>query len=87
MVDGPISPPCRVVHMFSAAPNAITTSDSASSRCAVGDANPPEIPTANGSPAKNPLATAEVAKHSSGQLARAGAARAPHPTAPRRAPR
>ena len=49
--------------------SAITTSASPSSRCAVGEANPPEMPTANGSPANSPLATAEVARTAPRQLA------------------
>ncbi len=70
--------------MFSAAPKATTTSDSASSRCAVGDANPPEIPTANGSPSKSPLATAEVASTAPLRSpSRRSAGPAPLSTAPR----
>ena len=83
-VPGPISVPCRVVHWFSAAPKLTTTSDSASSRAPTGVAKPPEMPTANGSPAKSPLATAEVASTapvSSPSSRRAGPA--PASTAPR----
>ena len=70
--------------MFSAAPNAITTSESASSRCAVGEAKPPEIPTANGSPANSPFATAEVARIAPlTSPSRRSAGPAPDSTAPR----
>ena len=70
--------------MFSPAPKAITTSASASRRWAVGEAKPPEIPSANGSPANRPLPTAEVA--STAPLSsprRRNAGPAPDKTAPR----
>ena len=80
----PISAPWRVVHTFSAAPKAITTSASASSRWPSGVAKPPEIPSANGSPANSPLATARGREHGAGQLAEAPQRRARRRTAPRR---
>ncbi len=76
--------PWRVVHWFSAAPKATTTSASPSSCAATGDEKPPAMPTAYGSPANSPFATAEVASTapvSSPSRRRAGPA--PASTAPR----
>ena len=76
--------PWRVVHWFSAAPKATTASASPSSRAASGDEKPPAMPTANGSPANSPLATAEVASTAPvSSPSRRSAGPAPESTAPR----
>ena len=81
---GASSVPWRVVHWLSAAPNATTTSDSESSRAASGDAKPPAIPSAKGSPRNSPLATADVASSAPMRSPSArSAGPAPASTAPR----
>ena len=67
--DGEMSVPWRVVHWFSAAPKAIIASASCIRRSAVGDEKPPAMPSANGSPANSPLATARGGEHRAGALA------------------
>ena len=82
---GPISAPCRVVHMFSAAPNARSRSDSASSRCAVGVAKPPEMPTVERVAGEEPVGHGGGRQHGAESARRARAAPGPAPdsTAPR----
>ena len=73
-----------VVQRVSAAPNARTRSDSATSRAASGEANPPEIPTAHGEPANRPCPIAEVASTAPiASPSRSSGSRAPASTAPR----
>ena len=69
VAPGAISAPWRVVH--GSAPRR-TRSRRRPRRAAAapsGEAKPPEMPTANGSPANSPLATAEVASTAPGRLA------------------
>ena len=80
---GPISVPCRVVHMFSAQPQPTTRSASRISSAASGEANPPEMPSDERSPANSPLATAEVASSAPERRAERRATRGPAPRAPR----
>ena len=56
-----MSSPWRVVQWLSAAPNARTTSACGSSSAATGEANPPEMRSAHGSPWKMPCAIALLA--------------------------
>ena len=57
-----MSAPWRVVQWLTDAPATITRSAWGSSSAANGEANPPEIPSAYGSPANSPFAGAEVAR-------------------------
>ena len=73
-----------MVQRVSAAPNASTRSASAISRAAIGEAKPPEIPTAHAEPSNSPWPIAEVA--STAPIAsprRSSGSRAPASTAPR----
>ena len=79
-----ISLPSRVVQRVRSAPKASTRSASAISRAAIGEANPPEMPTAQAEPSNRPWPIAEVA--STAPIAsprRSSGSRAPASTAPR----
>ena len=79
-----ISAPSRVVQRVRPAPKASTRSASAISRAAIGEAKPPEMPTAHGEPSNRPWPIAEVA--STAPIAsprRSSGSRAPASTAPR----
>ena len=93
MARGPISLPCRIVHMLSEQPQPTITSASLISSAASGVANPPLTSRFHGLPPNRPLATAEVASsapHASASRSSAAAwPRAPRPATNtgRRAPR
>jgi hypothetical protein len=85
VAPGPISRPCRSVHMFSEQPQPTTRSAAWISSAASGEAKPPLTSRSHGLPRNRPLPAAEVASSaphrapSSSRSARAPGARAPRP--------
>ena len=81
---GPISLPCRIVHMLSAQPQPTIRSASRISSAASGEAKPPLMSRLHGLPWNSPLAAAEVASSApQASASRSRSARAPATRAPR----